>query len=140
MWPQAQAWAHKHGLSQDAFAEAIDFVAAMQVGDAQAIQNGRNAEIAKLGATGTSRFDAVMTWTRSMVGEKDAAEIERGLFTAGQIGAFERLIQKYVSQGGGNYSGARRDGDQPAKLTDEQYSKLTYSERKEYAAKFKQVA
>jgi len=138
LWSQAQSWAHKNGLSQDAFHEAVDLFAGYQIGDAQSIKTAREGEIAKLGTAGPARFDAVMTWARAMVGEAGAQEIAKGLFTAKQVEAFEGLIRKFVSQGAGAPSGAHREPPQQhQKLTDEQYSKLTYTEKKAYAAQFK---
>src|SRR5262249_34004110 len=74
MWPQARAWAHKNGLSQEAFVEAIGLVAGRDLITQQQVTTARNAEVAKLGATGPARLDAVEAFYRGLLGSDAAAK------------------------------------------------------------------
>jgi hypothetical protein len=53
--------------------------------------------------------------------------------TAATVAGLEKLMQRFSSQGGGSYSGAHREVNQPERLSSEAYGKLTYSQKKEYA-------
>lgn len=135
LWSQARSWAEKHGLSQQAFSEGIALIAGDRIGSAQSIKNAQNAEIAKLGATGTARVDAVTTFFKAHLGDADGARLASRLFTAEDVMAAEKLVARFASQGGGNFSRARSEADTGQKVTPEQWDKMTYTERKEYAAR-----
>jgi hypothetical protein len=133
---QARQFANANGLSQGEFSRLLGLHAASQVGEQQMIKAAHAAELGKLGATANTRVDAVKQFVTAMVGDQLGAAVTKTLFTAAQIQAFEIIMQKFSSQGGGNYSGAHREVNQPDRLSPEAYGKLTYSEKKEYAAKF----
>jgi hypothetical protein len=101
----------------------------------------RTAEVAKLGDAANARVDAVKTWLQA-VGGRHFAALAKSLEAApvaGTIEGFEVLMQKFSSQGGGSYNGANREppGKQGT-LTQDQYDALSYTEKKNYAAKFAQ--
>lgn len=120
---------------QEAFSKLLDLYAGSQVSGEEQIKAARDAEIAKLGPAGSTRVDAVLRWTNAMVGADDAAALSQMLVTAAHVQAFEKLITKYTSGGAGNFRQNGRDGEAPEKLSDEQYDKLSYSEKRAYAAK-----
>lgn len=128
---QARQWAHKRGLDQDAFTEALELYAGAQVGTVAQIKAAREAEIAKLGTTGPARVDAVMTWMKSMVGDEGARSLSSMLVTADIVSSFEKLLLKYGNQGAGQYNASGRDGGSRAP-TDEEWSKMSWNEKSEY--------
>lgn len=135
LWSQARTWAHKNGISQEAFAEGIALIAGDRIATSQQITAARNAEVAKLGTTGPARVDAVTTFFKAHLGDADGARLASRLFTADDVKAAEKLVARFASQGGGDYGGGRREADAGAKVTPEQWNKMTYSEQKEYAAR-----
>jgi hypothetical protein len=69
-----------------------------------------------------------------LTAEIAAKALTVNLFTAGQIRAVEALQQRFTNQGGGSYSGGGREPAQKAgTVTDDQYAKMTYTEKKAYA-------
>lgn len=140
LWTQARSWAEKHGLSQQAFSEGIALIAGDRVGTEQTVTAARNAEIAKLGATGPARVDAVTTFFKAHLGDADGARLASRLFTAADVAAAEKLVARFASQGGGSFNSSHREADAGAKVNDDQWNKMTYTEQKEYAAKHSQAA
>jgi hypothetical protein len=141
LWPQAKQWAHKHGLSQDAFLEAVDLVAARDVGNNQAIKTARDAEIAKLGPNGPARLDAVTQWWTSVTGDdgKALGTILRMAPTASTVQALEKLVSKFTTQGAASFSAAHREPPEaPGRVSDAQYNAMTPGERFAYARQFPQ--
>jgi hypothetical protein len=135
LWPQARSWAHKHGLSQDAFNEAVDLVAGSKIADAGTIKAAREAEVGKLGAAGPARVTALNTFFDGI----GAPEMKSMLVTAGIVQAAERLVAKFASQGAANFSQAHRDASPQGKVTDEQWDKMSSRERQEYSQRFDQT-
>lgn len=135
LWTQARSWALKHGLSKEAFSEGIALIAGDKIGTAQAVQNARNAEIAKLGATGTARVTAINTWLDAM----GVGGLKGRLFTAADVQAFEGLITRFTSQGGAAPRSSGREPPPPAgKVSDEQFAKMSPRERLDYTRQFDQ--
>lgn len=142
LWAQGRAWARKHGLSQEAFSEAIALVAGDRIGTEATIKKAFDGEIAKLGTAGPQRVDAVTQWITAMGGDKHGAALAKVLKmapVASTIEAFETLMQKFQSQGAGSFTATGRQPDQNQRVSDADYEKMTYTERKEYAARFQQV-
>lgn len=135
LWSQARGWANKHGLSQDAFSEAIDLFAGAKVGEASTIKAAREAEIGKLGAAGTARVTALNTFFDGI----GAPEMKQMLVTAGIIQAAEKLVSKFASQGSASFSQAHRTPNEPAgKVNDEQWAKMSPREKQEYSQRHDQ--
>jgi hypothetical protein len=135
---QAKEWAFANGVNQEGFSKMMSLYAATQLHEGQMIARARVAEVDKLGATAPARVDAVSMFLRGNLGDAHAKAITSGLHTAKQIEAFETLMQRFTNQGGGSYSGAHREVNQPERLSNEAYNKLTYTEKKDYAANFGQ--
>jgi hypothetical protein len=138
----ARTVANKLGIDQNGFSELLSLHVAARVGEAQAIKNAFDAELKKLGPSATARVTAVQTWLKAMGGEKFDA-LNRVLTlapVAGTVEALEDLIKKFTSQGGTGFSQSGRDGGSPDKVSDEQWSKMSFSERLAYADKHKSKA
>ena len=101
---QLKQVAHKHGLTQDAVNELIGVYAGNEVGTEARIKAAATAEVAKLGASGTARVDAV---TRFMDGS-GLGVLKSTLVTAAQIEAWESHINKLTSQGSAPFSQQHR--------------------------------
>jgi hypothetical protein len=137
MTKDAQAWAHRNGISQGAFSEALQIVANDKLTEAAKFQIARNSEVQKLGPNATARVSAVQTWLKG-VGGPDADTLIKVLDyapVAGTVKAFENLMTRYASQGAGGFSQSHREPGEPAngRLTEAQYNALPIGDRMEYA-------
>ncbi|MDB5937592.1 MAG: hypothetical protein JWQ01_4936 [Massilia sp.] len=130
---RARDLAHAKGIDQETFSQMLGLYAGAQIQDQTVIAASKNAEIAKLGVNGPARVDAVTNWLTA-VGGDDAATLIKVMDyapVAGTVVAFENLMRKFSSQGAGGFSQAHRDAPNN-KLTEEEYSALSYAEKREY--------
>lgn len=134
--PQARAFALKHGLSQDAFAELVDLRAAIDIGNRQLIDNAKAAELQKLGPTGTARKTAIDTWLTATLGDELGMEMLKYTFSAKQVQAIEKLMDVFRTQGVAPLDQRHRETGDPQKVSDEVYDKMSFAEKREYAAQF----
>jgi hypothetical protein len=128
----AKEFAHAHGIDQAGFSKMMSLYAATQVHENKMIADARAREVSKLGANAPIRVDAVTSFLRGHLGDERAKALTVNLFTAKQVEAFEVLMQKFSSQGGGSWSGANREVVKQT-ISDEAYNRMTYSEKKAYA-------
>jgi hypothetical protein len=137
---QAKNFAFEHGLDKPAFAKLLGLYASHQIAEEGRYAELRKAELAKLGANISTRVDAVGTWLESQLGSDLAKALRTTMFTAKSVEAYERLMRKHISQGvTGNPSAGRDPGrDKPGRLSDAEYSKLTYTQKIQYAQQFDQ--
>jgi hypothetical protein len=99
MWEQAKAWAHKAGLSQAAFEQAVDLVAARDTLTARQINTAREREIAKLGPGAKVRMDAIEAFYRDWLGPDDAAGVTARIWTAADVVRAEKAVARFKGQG-----------------------------------------
>jgi hypothetical protein len=133
----ARVQAHAMGASQDDFSKMLGLYAAAKVGEEAQIATARTREIEKLGSTAPARVDAVTNWLAgidSSPDKGDAKALAGMLVTARHVEAFERIINRFSSQGVSSFSQKHRDVD-TGKVTPEQYERMSYGEKKDYAAK-----
>lgn len=135
---QAKTMAHGMGISQENFSKLLGLYAGAQVGTQQEINTARNAEVAKLGAAGTSRVTAITTFFKATLGDADGAQLASRMFTAHDIEIAEKLVARFASQGGGSFSASGRQPDVGNKIDNATWDKMTYTEKKEHAARFPQ--
>jgi hypothetical protein len=136
--PLAQAQAHAMGASQEDFSKMLGIYAAAKAGEQAQIESARSAEVSKLGPTAPARVDAVTRWLTSIDGSADKGDAQAlagMLVTARHVEAFERMINRFTSQGAAPFSQQHRDVPD-GKLSEEDYGKLSFGEKKAYAAKF----
>jgi hypothetical protein len=137
---QAQAVAHQAGLSQEQFSQLLGIYAGGQVSSQQQIQTARNAEIAKLGAAGPARVDALTTFFRAYLGEADGNAVIARAFTAADVARLEKLVSKITTQGGAPFRGNGREPPQgDGRLSREQIERLTPAQRLDYSRQFDQT-
>lgn len=128
---QYRAMAHKRGLDQDTFTEGLGMIAALRVGEQTQIKAAYDAEVAKLGAAGTARVDAVIQWINAVAGP-DAAALGTAMKlapVAGTVIAFEKIMQRFQSQGVTPFSQAHRaDAPDAGKIPG--YEKMSFEQRR----------
>jgi hypothetical protein len=134
---QAKEWAQCNGIGQDGFSKMMGLFAASQIQDAQLFNRAAAAEVQKLGATGSVRVDAVRQFLNGHLGSDLAKALASTMVTAKQVQGFERLMQKFVSQGGGSFNGGNREPDSiPGKVSDAEYNSMSYAQKKAYTESF----
>lgn len=136
---QARTIAHELGIPQEGFSKLLGVYAGTQVANAQAVTAAKNAEIAKLGATGPARVDAVTTVFKSLLGDAEGAQLASRMFTAKDVEIAEKLVARITSQGAGSYRATGREPP-PANGTrsPEEIAKMTPAERLDYSRQFPQ--
>lgn len=130
----ARELALKLGLSQDGFAEIIALDAQFKLAEQASLDEAVAKELGKLGTKGKARVEAVETWLNANLGKDSANAITPMLFTAAQVQAIEKLIQK---AGGAvpNFDPSNREtaGEHDQEVSDEEYQAMTPSQRITYS-------
>jgi hypothetical protein len=130
----ARAWAHKNGLSQSQWSEALSFFASTQIAERVMVGNAAKAEVEKPGAHGTARVTAVDTWMRGTLGDELGGHIRGMMVTAKIVEGFEKLMTKMGTQGHASFRQDGREVDRGGKgplsqMSEEQYNATPASER-----------
>lgn len=110
--------------------------AGAQIANEQMLKTARDAEVGKLGPAGSARVTAVQQFFEAQLGTELAKVMDTMLVTAKHVEAAEKLMAAFRTQGAGSFSGAHRSPNEPGRVSPEQYDKMTYSEKKDYAARF----
>jgi len=129
---EAQAFAKKHGLSQEAFSELIGMRAALEAESFQTLQAGDAKEMEKLGTQAPARIKAVGEFLVAELGEDVGSQLAGVLFTAAQFEGMEKLIAKAKGASGNGYKGGGGGGGKP-QLTEEQWARMSETDRINYA-------
>lgn len=136
IWSQARQLMHDIDTGkvsgQAAFEKMIALHAANEISNAQTIRTARDAEVTKLGPAGSARVTAVQSFLNAQLGEQLGGFMGNMLVTAQHVQGFEQLMASFRNQGAGTFSPARAP-DAPARPSPEQYNKMTYAEKVEYA-------
>jgi hypothetical protein len=134
---QAKAVAHELKIPQEGFNKLLGLYAGAQVATEAQVQAARSQEIAKLGPAGPARVTAVQTFLKSTIGDEAGNQIVARLFTASDVQAMEKLVARFASQGSAGFSQQHRDVS-VGRVDQAAYEKMSYTERKAYAAQFPQ--
>lgn len=135
----ARAWAHGKGMDQATFSEMVGLYAGAKAQETAQLNAAHAAEVAKMGANGTSRVTALETWLRGIVGDKLAGPMRSMMVTADIVKGLETLQQKFSSQGAASFSQAHREPRDPAgRVSDEEHARMTPGQRLDYARGFDQ--
>jgi hypothetical protein len=135
---RAQAWAHRRGLDQDAFSEALSLYAATQTEQLARVNEIAAQERDKIGAAGGQRVDAVAKFLRAAVGNDAAQAFMQTLCTADQLVGWEKIMQRLSSPHGSTFTHAGRDPGEPQRVDPKEYDSWSYSQKKDYAQRFQQ--
>lgn len=127
----ARQFAKNAELTQEQFSQLLSIAGAMQVRQASTFKAARDAEVAKLGATGSQRVTAIQTFLRGHLGDTIARPFITTLVTEAQVRGWEKLIQKVTTGGLSSFSHAgRNSGERPA-MDDATWNNMNYSQQKE---------
>jgi hypothetical protein len=121
---QARAMAHAKGWTQQDFSDALGVFAAAKVGEEAQISAARTAEVAKLGATGPTRIDAVTQWMDA----QGLGALKSTMVTAAQVQAWEAHITRLSSQGTMPFSQQHRVAPEQDKIPN--YENLSFEQRR----------
>lgn len=128
----ARAFAHRVGLSQDQFSGMLAIYASHMAQQQAVINEARNRELAAAGPNASQRVTAIEKFLRAELGDADARPVLATLATAAHLRAFEKWMQHKVSGGVASFSQKHRDPE-PNRLSDEEWSRMSYGEKKQYA-------
>lgn len=140
---EARKMAHEMGLDQAQFSKLLSAHAGALAQEQVTFKAARDAEIAKLGAAGPARVDAVTQWLTAMDGSADkgdAKALASMMWTERSVVAFENLIKKFTNQGGARFNNSHRDGEQnlPGRKSAEEVAKMSPAQRLDYNRQFDQ--
>jgi hypothetical protein len=124
----ARAWAHNKGFSQSDFSEMLGLYASQEAQQHVALAELSRREIAKAGANGPQRVDAVGRWITGTVGEADAKPIRATIVTDAHLRFYEKLMQREISQGGASFSQQHRAAPDNAQIPG--YDKMSFEQRR----------
>jgi hypothetical protein len=108
--PHARDFALKAGLSKEQFQTMVALHAQADIARQMAYRDRANAEVLKLGASGTERVTAIQNFLKAQLGD----ELARDFFfssvsSARNVEAVEKLMANARSQGGGTFSTTGRE-------------------------------
>lgn len=133
MLEQARQWAHRRGLDQEGFSEALGLYAGELVRKEAEIMSLKQAEVKKLGEAAPARVDSVLRWMENTVGKDSARALASMLITADIVTAFEKIITSHANGGVISSPGGGAREPVPRGPTDEQYKAWGFGERITYA-------
>ncbi|WP_407976104.1 hypothetical protein ACJKIH_03000 [Brucella pseudogrignonensis] len=123
--------AHSKQWSQADFEEVLAAGINMDIAQNKEMAEAAAGEREKLGSRAKDRVTAVTTFLDAKIGKDLAGSLRGMMFTAKQVEAFE-AIQRLVRGDVPGNPGAGRDA-KPAELSDEEYQKLSSTDRINYA-------
>lgn len=106
--PLYRQWALENGISKDSFTKGLGMLAAMKVSEAQHMKTLEAAQLQSLGANGSARVTAVHNWLAAQLGDGAKTFTEFPLVAA-QVEGFEKIMQKFTTQGGTGPQSAHRE-------------------------------
>jgi transcriptional regulator with XRE-family HTH domain len=125
----ARNLAHAKGWSQQDFSEALGIFASHIAGEQAALAERSQQEIAKIGANGPQRVDAVGRWITGEVGEADARPIRATIVTDAHLRFYEKLMNKITSQGAASFSQSHRVAPDTDAIPG--YANMSFEQRRE---------
>src|SRR6516165_7380082 len=136
----ARQFALRNNLSQQQFSEMVGVYVAAQANEMVQFNAAKAAEVQKLGDAANARVDAVTGWLKAMGGNHFGAlaRVLQLAPVADTVVGLEHLMHRYVSQGGGSFSGAHREPSLPGRVSQEICDSYSYNQKLDYAAKFPQ--
>jgi hypothetical protein len=127
----AREFAHAKQMSQSDFEDLVAFGAQVDIAERGRLNEALGQQVEALGGKAKERISAVTTWLGAKLGGDMADALAPMMFTAKSIQAFEAIMRLNRGAVPGN-PGAGRDSGK-AEMSDEEYSKMSASERINYA-------
>jgi hypothetical protein len=129
-----KGWAHRVGLDQEQFSQALGIYAAAQAKEQARLNEWRAAEAAKLGSTAASRVDSVYSWLRAHAGGDEFAKpMAQMMVTAKIVEGFEKIMTKFINGSGPSYTTAHKAPGGGERVSDEQWERWSGEEKWAYA-------
>jgi hypothetical protein len=125
----AREFALEAGLSQEQFQKLIAIDAARQVEEIAAFNRMVNAEVKKLGATGTQRVTAIQNFLRGSLGDELARPFVETLVSERMVKGWETIIDRITHQGAGSFSHAGRDAPESSNGRIAGYENMSFEQR-----------
>lgn len=129
--PTLREFAHTNQFSQAQFEGMIALGAQLDIAEQGRLTEALALQVEQLGAKGKDRIGAVKTWVAAKLPADQSEAILGVLYTAKQIEAMESLMRMNRGTVPGS-PGAARDAGK-TELSDEEYDKMSTSERINYA-------
>jgi hypothetical protein len=139
----AQEWAHRNGLSQDQFSQALGLYAAATAHEQMSTHAIAKAEAEKLGVSGPARIDAISMFMRANFGDAAARPMLLTLSTASQVATWETIIRRLTNGGSASFSTTGREAPEPqggGRKSEAEVSRMSAGERLDYSRQFNQAA
>jgi hypothetical protein len=132
LMPQARQLAHdidqgKIG-GQEALSRLLALHGASEIARVQQFDRQVQAEVQKLGATGTTRVTTIQNFIKSIAPEDTIRDLYAGLISEKAVRGWEALMRRFESQGAGSYSHAHRDAPE-GNGTIPGYEKMSFEQR-----------
>jgi hypothetical protein len=137
----AREFAHAHGIDQAGFSKMMSLYAASVVHENAQIKTALDVEIAKLGATGSGRVDAISTWLRGVCGDTCARAIMQQAFRADFVVGLEKIASKMMNGNiGSSFSQVGREPTDARgnRVSEEAWATMSHGERLDYSRGFDQ--
>lgn len=135
---EARKTANELGLDQAGFSRLLGLHAAARASELSTLKTAHEAEVTKLGPAGPARINAMETFIGAKFGPDAVKTIMPSIVTAAQVEVWENVIKSMTSQGTGSFTNGHRTPEAPGRVSDAEYNKMTYSQQKEYGARFPQ--
>ena len=126
-----RALAHRRGLDQSAFEEALGVFASTKVAELQRTNAARDAERGKLGAAVDQRIQNIETWLTARVGDKANVMVAtlKQYPVAATVEALEGLMRAFSSQGSHGVTQSGREGQEdPGKIPG--YENMSFTQKR----------
>lgn len=130
----AKAMAHAKGMSQGDFSDFLGLYATAKLNEAVTYETAKTAALAGLGTTGPQRIDAVTRWLSANFAEGTVKPVLATMATTQHVEMFEKIISKITNGGAAPFRQTGREVD-TGKVDDAAWDKMSYAQKKEYAAK-----
>lgn len=117
----------EEGLGQQGFSKILGAYAAHEVQQQQLLNQARDAEAKKLGATGPARIDAITRGLTAHLGDL-AKPLLSMMFTADYVRSLEQMLGKLSSQGVKPLNANGRAGEEEGRIPG--YENMTFMQRR----------
>jgi hypothetical protein len=132
-------WAHKRGLTQAEFSDVLGIYAAREARQSAVMNAAAARELEKMGPHAAQRVDAIAQFLRGALGDDLARPMLNVLATEKIARGWEKLIQRFATQGHAPFSAAHREpGDAPGRVDDATYAKMSPGDKWDYSRQFDQ--
>ncbi|TYL83617.1 hypothetical protein [Bradyrhizobium cytisi] len=123
-----RTFAHSKGWDNQMLSEVLGIYASHQSAQEARLAEISRAEIAKVGANGPQRVDAVSRWITGLVGAADAKPIRATLVTDAHLRFYEKLMSQQASQGAASFSSQHRVAPDQNKIPG--YDNMSFEQRR----------